>query len=123
MSSQYIVRCYATKNRRAPLIGLIGDWPSRAGFSKMAAAGQKVLVREATQAEASAQDDSPRHMCVRWTSLLDYVRYHRRRFGKFGQGVVIEELRKHWWAVKRCLTEGAKKARRHAQKLAKRRAA
>jgi hypothetical protein len=123
MNGKTLVRCYVTKNRRAPFIGLIGEWPSRAGFTKMARAGHRFMAREATPEEIEQQANSPRHICHRWTSLLELVRWHRQKFGQYGQGVLIKCLRKNWWSVKRCLEEGQKKQRAHARKLAARREA
>jgi hypothetical protein len=120
---KYAVSIYATKNRRAPIIGLIGQWPHRSGFFKMAMAGQRIIARPATKAEETAQDEAPRHLCVVWSSVLDLVRWHRKEFGKYGQGVVVEHLRRNWSSIKRCLDEGSKKATKHARKLAERREA
>jgi hypothetical protein len=45
MSQTYNVAIYATRNRRAPIIGLINpnDWPRKAGFFRMAMAGQRMV--------------------------------------------------------------------------------
>jgi hypothetical protein len=116
-----ITTCYATRNRRAPFVGLIGIWPHRSGFYRMAQAGVRVLVRRSHREEREAAEGSPRHMAMRWPSLLCFVRWHRHRYGKHGQAVLIGQLRAHWSAVADCIRDQRRKAGRHAAKLAKRR--
>jgi hypothetical protein len=117
-SPQLIVACYVTRNRRCPFLGLIGHWPHRAGFYRMAMAGQRILVRPASREEREAHDNAVRHMATRWVGLLGFVRWHRQAFGKHGQAVLVAALRQHWSQVVDCLRDQRRKAARHARRRA-----
>jgi hypothetical protein len=61
-----ITTCYATRNRRAPFVGLIGIWPHRSGFYRMAQAGVRVLVRRSHRLARRAMRAPDRALAVGW---------------------------------------------------------
>lgn len=112
---------YATRNRRAPFLMFIGRWPSRAAFFKTAMRGHRFYSRLATAEEEEIKAISPRHMAMKWTHLLGFVRWHRDEFGVEGSQPILQALRGHWEQIERVLQDSRKKQLAYERKKQRKR--
>jgi hypothetical protein len=115
------VTYYATSNRRAPLVKVIGQWPATAGLMRSCQAGVKILCRPATDHEQQMEAESPRHLAYRWlnleTMLLDETEQQGEALGKRLRQAVEE---KHG-QIDAKLAEARKREEKHERQKAKRR--
>lgn len=110
------VRIYATRNRRCPVIGLIGDWPPRAAFRKMATAGVLIAVRPASLEEVEECAAAVRHIGHRWQSLAEMLRDENDQIGKHWRRALVAAIRKKRGRIADCQADVARKSRVHARK-------
>lgn len=114
-----LTRCFVTRNAKAPIVCIIGDWPTRAALVKVCRAGIRIGTRHATRDECEADRTSVRPCARMFRSLKEYLRFNRRRFGKPGMQWAHEGLRKRWNEISGILAEGRKKTTAKNAKSAK----
>lgn len=109
------VTYYATRNRRAPLLALWGDWPSRAGFRRVATAGVRFYRRPMTANEIEFAKRQPRLVAERFASLLELAREleYATDLGPHVRRAAFAGLRKSWTLAKDCLRDGDRKRSKH----------
>jgi len=97
------VRYFVTANERAVVLALIGDWPPRAAFARMARAGHYLGWRWAHRDEEEAARSSPRHVARCWSSVASFVRWHRDVAGMAKARALCGLLRQEWPHIERLL--------------------
>ncbi len=115
------VTYYATANPRAPLVKVIGQWPSPAGLIRSCQSGVRILSRPATPAETQQEAESLRHLAVRWTDLEAMLKEEAEDQGEQAGELLREAVRLNRPLIDAALTEGRKREARHERLKAKRR--
>lgn len=114
------VTYYATRNRRAPLLALWGDWPARAGFKRLASAGVRFYRRPMTANEIAFMKGQPRFVAERFASLLELAHEleYASDLGPEIRRAAFAGLRQSWSLAKECLRDGDRKRAKHLQRSA-----
>ena len=95
-----LVTYYVTKNRRSPVVALIGVWPQRSALMRSCNAGVKIASRLASDDEMEILSNAPRHPAWAWKSVLSMLRDERRQFGNNLYKAILGKIREKKYQVK-----------------------
>lgn len=108
---------YVTRNRRSPIIALMGnEWWSKpkSAWFRACMAGVRIAARGLTSQEQEWIEESPRLLAFRWQTIRGMLRDERDYIGDSWFRTLVDSLRQQRESVRSCLAEVERKKQKHA---------